>query len=78
METEFDKEVKQARKNLHKQLDEFKMTNDLKKEIEKEEKYEALYITCRSCGCEYLERKEWFMNDLNTKCPCCGDILIIR
>lgn len=31
----------------------------------------AVYVTCRSCGCEYLEQKEWIMNDFTTSCPAC-------
>lgn len=37
----------------------------------------AVYITCRSCGCEYLEDKEWIIEDFKSECPVCGKTLVI-
>ncbi len=46
-----------------------------KKKERKPEK--AFWIYCRSCGCEYLEPKDWFEFDHRTGCPSCGNILTI-
>ena len=38
----------------------------------KDEYNKAVWIFCRSCGCEYIEEKEWITNDGFVECPVCN------
>ncbi len=38
---------------------------------------QGVFITCRQCGCEYIEEKDWIKKDGRTKCPLCDSILKI-
>ena len=52
--------------------------NEMVKEKKARYTEQAIFITCRSCGCEYLESKEWFSGDNKTECPMCGNILEVK
>lgn len=38
----------------------------------------AIYIRCKECGFEYLEDKEWFIQNEETECPNCKSILEMK
>ena len=55
-------------------MEEQKQQNKTKK-VKEEHFEEAVWIVCRECGLEYIESKEWIMQDFKTDCPFCKSVL---
>ena len=40
--------------------------------------HQGVYIICRDCGCEYIERKDWISEfPRKTECPLCNVKVIL-